>query len=225
MRFIMVFFSLSLLLAANESTDVKLKRLVQKGKRVAALLCKSQKLPAPHGSVQELAKELLKSDACVNLDREKSEALAAYLFKGTQRKKVSRITVPNGSKCPVCGMFVYKYPKWAATMQIGAKTLYFDGVKDMLKYYFFDKDFPYDRDKIKSVTVTDYYTLEALDATKAYYVIGSNVYGPMGNELIAFKSKDEALKFKEEHRGKAVLKLSEITPQMMLSFDKEGSSD
>ena len=30
---------------------------------------------------------------------------------------------------------------------------------------------------------------------KAFYVIGSNVYGPMGEELIPFKNEDEAKKF------------------------------
>ena len=40
-------------------------------------------------------------------------------------------------KCPVCGMFVYKYPDWVGQIifKDGA-TSFFDGAKDLFKYYF-----------------------------------------------------------------------------------------
>ena len=116
-------------------------------------------------------------------------------------------------------MFVYKYPKWAAHMVVNGKDFYFDGVKDMLKYYFFDKDFKYDRNKISKVEVRDYYTLESLNATKAFYVIGSKIYGPMGNELIPFKTQKEAENFINDHGGR-VIKFDQTTPQMVMGLDK-----
>jgi nitrous oxide reductase accessory protein NosL len=40
-------------------------------------------------------------------------------------------------KCPVCGMFVAKYPDWVAAFVFrDGSTVFFDGVKDMMKYYF-----------------------------------------------------------------------------------------
>ena len=38
-------------------------------------------------------------------------------------------------KCPVCGMFVYKYPDWTAQIIFSDQSqFYFDGVKDLFKY-------------------------------------------------------------------------------------------
>ena len=39
--------------------------------------------------------------------------------------------------CPVCGMFVAKYPDWVAQVRFkDEKTVFFDGAKDFFKYYF-----------------------------------------------------------------------------------------
>ena len=40
-------------------------------------------------------------------------------------------------KCPVCGMFVAKYPDFVARISFkDGSYAFFDGVKDMMKYYF-----------------------------------------------------------------------------------------
>jgi nitrous oxide reductase accessory protein NosL len=104
-------------------------------------------------------------------------------------------------------------------MSIDGKPYFFDGVKDMMKYYIFDADFPYDRKKIDSMKVSDFYTLDAIDPKKAYFVIGSNVYGPMGNELIAFGKKSDAENFMHDHKGEKILRFDEITPQIVMALD------
>ncbi|HFC03675.1 MAG TPA: nitrous oxide reductase, partial [Nitratifractor salsuginis] len=123
------------------------------------------------------------------------------------------------AKCPVCGMFVSKYPKWAAEIVVDGKTYWFDGVKDMMKFYIFDGDFPYDRSKIEKMLVTDFYTLEAIPAKEAYYVIGSRLYGPMGNELIPFKTEKEAKDFMADHGGDRIVRFDEITGKMVMGLD------
>ncbi|MGZ8226550.1 MAG: nitrous oxide reductase accessory protein NosL [Methylococcaceae bacterium] len=47
------------------------------------------------------------------------------------------ITIKKTDRCPVCGMFVYKYPRWVAQIifQDGASYFY-DGAKDMFKHIF-----------------------------------------------------------------------------------------
>ena len=116
-------------------------------------------------------------------------------------------------------MFIYTYPRWAA--QIFYKHndhihhLSFDVVKDLMKFYFdpskwgkYPANF---RQNITKIVVTDYYSQEAIDATKAYYVIGSNIYGPMGNELIPFKNYEDAKVFKKDHFGTKILQFDKIT--------------
>ena len=104
-------------------------------------------------------------------------------------------------------------------IDVASKKYYFDGVKDMMKFYIFDVDFPYDRAKIVNIEVTDFYTLKAIDAKKAFYVIGSDVYGPMGNELIPFLTKEAAQNFMTDHRGEKIILFDDITPKHVMGLD------
>ena len=133
------------------------------------------------------------------------------------------IEVAPKEKCPVCGMFVAKYPGWAARIEFTDSTsVVFDGVKDMFKYYF-DMG-RYDgakrsRDDISTIRVTDYYSVEAIDGKAAWYVGGSDVYGPMGNELIPFVTEDDAVEFHKDHRGKDIYRFEDITPGIIGDID------
>jgi len=73
----------------------------------------------------------------------------------------------------------------------------------MAQFYFADG-------KMKDAYVSDYYTLEKLDAKDAFYVHGSNVYGPMGDEFIPFKDEAKAESFLKDHAGKGVIRFDEI---------------
>ncbi len=125
-------------------------------------------------------------------------------------------------KCPVCGMFVYKYPDFIAQVVFRDRSArYFDGAKDMFKYLLALKK--YDSGKrqtdISLVYVTEYYRLRLIDARKAYYVIGSDIYGPMGRELIPFENKPEAEEFMSDHRGRAILRYEEVTAGVVRGID------
>ena len=125
-------------------------------------------------------------------------------------------------KCPVCGMFVAKYPDFAAQIVFkDSSTFFFDGIKDMFKFYF--NLARYNKSKkiadIDSIYVTDYYDLKWIDGFKAFYVEGSDVYGPMGKEIIPFESKAGAEQFMIDHIGKSLLKFDEITYDLIKSLD------
>jgi copper chaperone NosL len=125
-------------------------------------------------------------------------------------------------KCPVCGMFVYKYPDWVAQAVFRDGTrLYFDGAKDFFKFYLDPpKYLPGKvRTDIVSVWVTDYYTLESIDGFQAYYVIGSDVLGPMGRELIPLAKEAEAREFLKDHKGTQVLRFRQVTPEIVKALD------
>ena len=128
-------------------------------------------------------------------------------------------TVPEKSRCPVCGMFVAKYPDWIAQIVSGNDTFYFDGTKDMFAYFFNPRQFngPAQED-LKEIWVKDYYSLEWIDGRIAYYVVGSDVYGPMGHELIPFSSSEASEAFKADHKGKKIYRFEEITPEIIESM-------
>ena len=67
--------------------------------------------------------------------------------------------------------------------------------------------------------MTDYYSLESIEGTRAFYVIGSDVFGPMGKELIPFGKETEAREFLKDHKGKKILRFQEITPEILKTLD------
>lgn len=125
-------------------------------------------------------------------------------------------------KCPVCGMFVAKYPDFIAEIifRDGSYAV-FDGVKDMLRYFFgLDKYNPKKKcSEIDTVYVTDYYDLKLIDGHKAFYVSGSDVYGPMGRELVPFSSRSDAEEFRKDHHGKSVLEFRHISYDTVKGLD------
>jgi len=125
-------------------------------------------------------------------------------------------------KCPVCGMFVAKYPDFVAHLVFkDGSQAYFDGVKDLMKYSFdLAKYNPAKKTAdIAGISVTDYYTLKLIDGYKAYYVVGSDVFGPMGRELIPFAEEKGAKEFLRDHNGKSLLTFPEITPALIGTLD------
>jgi len=116
-------------------------------------------------------------------------------------------------KCPVCGMFVSKYPDWAAsvTFHDGSKA-WFDGAKDLFKFLADPGHFLPGRGiaDVRKVIVTDYYSLRPVDAKDAFFVVGSNVFGPMGLELVSFAKRSEADDFMRDHDGKRLLRFGDV---------------
>ena len=148
--------------------------------------------------------------------------LLLVIVQPGQAGEVQPVKLSDKDKCPVCGMFVAKYPDFLAQIVFAdGSQVWFDGVKDMMKYYF---DLPkYNpgkkADDIKAVFVADYYSLKSIDGLKALYVVGSDVYGPMGRELIPFGDEAAAKEFLADHKGQAFLTFSQITPDVIKTLD------
>ena len=204
----------------KDDTNIDKKRIsvAKKGKKIYASMCKQDKYPE-FNSVGETKQYIIDNKLCKSLKPKMLQAVAIYLYDPIlAANKAKMIKVSEDTKCPVCGMFVSKYPKWVAQIEVSQKhSHYFDGVKDMMKFYFNPSKFKHNHKKIdiSKMLVTDYYSLNAIDAKGAYYVIGSNIYGPMGEELIPFKNEKEANDFSKSHFGKKILKFEDIKEEML----------
>jgi len=125
-------------------------------------------------------------------------------------------------KCQVCGMFVAKYPDWTAAVSFkDGATLFFDGAKDLFTWYHNMKKYTPARTlaAISAIRVKDYYALKPIDARQALFVIGSDVFGPMGKELVPFEKAADAEAFLKDHRGKKILRFDEITPAILKTLE------
>jgi copper chaperone NosL len=151
--------------------------------------------------------------------------LAASLLLAGAASGGNAVQVPDpGAKdtCPVCGMFVAKYPEWIATVLYkDGHAHHFDGAKDLFKYL---ADLPrwapgHAAEDIKTIAVTEYYGLTRIDARSAWYVIGSDVLGPMGHELIPLATQADAEELLRDHQGVRILRFREVTPELLEGLD------
>ncbi len=135
------------------------------------------------------------------------------------------VTVPAptpADRCPVCGMFVAKYPHWIATVVWKDGTVaHFDGAKDLLFYLHQLPKYAAGRTTgdVVTMAVTEFYDLRRIDARQAYYVVGSDVLGPMGREFVPFASQADADEFLRDHHGMRVLRFQDITLKTVQDVD------
>ena len=152
-------------------------------------------------------------------------AVGAFIctgLTGAEAVEKAFVTPKKSDKCPVCGMFVAKYPEWVAEIVFKDGTyVVFDGAKDMFKYYLNPEKYApkKTRNDISSVYVTDYYSITNTDGMKAFYVAGSDVLGPMGHELIPFYKESDAAGFMKDHKGKKIVRFKDVDASMLRTLD------
>lgn len=115
-------------------------------------------------------------------------------------------------------MFVAKYPEWIAEIifKDGSYAV-FDGPKDMLIYY--HNLGKYNSAKktadISAIFVTEYYSTNIVPAEKVFFITGSDVNGPMGEEFIPVEKEANAKEFMKDHKGQKMLRFDEITKETL----------
>ncbi len=146
--------------------------------------------------------------------------IAVFLFVTPLNSLAEPVAEPSAKeRCPVCGMFVAKYEDWLSQVRLADNSVrFFDGVKDMLVYYHNSQYYKTQASEIVEVWIKDYYTLDWFDAKEAWYVTGSDVYGPMGHEFIPFTKEKAARNFLKDHKGKQILRFNDITDALVQSM-------
>jgi nitrous oxide reductase accessory protein NosL len=143
-------------------------------------------------------------------------------WSSTAQAETKFIKPAPKDKCPVCGMFVAKFPDFIAGIVFKDRSyVVFDGAKDMFRYYFNIAKYSPSKSiaDVEALFVTDYYSLRQVDGYKTYYVLGSDVYGPMGRELIPFEQMKDAEEFRTDHKGKKILRFSEISRNILRELE------
>ncbi len=137
-------------------------------------------------------------------------------------------SVPSDARCPVCGMYPARYPKWAAQLRYrDGAVRYFDSPVEMLAFL---ADVPrYD----KTHTLDDVRGKWLSDASgsgqwiafeSAWLVHGSTMLGPMRTpDLPAFLSEEAAQHFAKEYGGHA-MKAVDVPPDVVHSLSHQRSS-
>ncbi len=197
------------------------------GERIFRARCRADALsPAAFDSIHRLKAALLREGVCRGLDEPALQRVAHYLWHrrastGGEKTRPAGIAVPERARCPVCGMFVKPYPRWVARVRLaGGEQLYFDGAKDMFKFLLQPKRWGHPGAEVEAIQVTGYYDLRPLDGRSARYVIGSDVLGPMGHELVPLPDAERAATFMRDHGGRRNLTFDQIDLDLLEQLDR-----
>lgn len=112
-------------------------------------------------------------------------------------------------------MKVYKYPHWVSKIELAnGKKVFFISPKSMFEFYHQPGKWAYlgvkSEEDFKDILVTDYTTLKPIDARGAFFVYGSSVTSPAGDDLVPFATYEEAKAFSQKNNGHRVLGFKEI---------------
>lgn len=124
------------------------------------------------------------------------------------------------TKCLVRNFKVYKDPKWVAKIELkNGKKVFFSSPKSLIEFYhrpgkWFDVGVK-SEDDFKDILVTDFNTLKPINAKGAFYVYGSNITSPAGDDLPAFATYDAAEKYSKEHNGKRIFNFKDISDALI----------
>ena len=110
---------------------------------------------------------------------------------------------------------IYKTPKWVASIKVrSGKEIFFSSPKSMFEFYHRPGRWPeynVKTDDDMRIYVTDFFTLEKIDARSAFYVYGSTVTSRAGDDLVAFKKEKDAKIFTQKNSGKRLFLFRDIS--------------
>ena len=127
----------------------------------------------------------------------------------------SQLGYDNQTRGLVRHLLVHKYPKWAAKIELAnGKELYFCSPKSMFEFYWrpgkwYDLGVRSEAD-FKKLLVTDYQSGKPIDARGAFFVYGSRVTSPAGDDLVPLASYEAAQKFIQKNGGSRILNFSQV---------------
>lgn len=128
--------------------------------------------------------------------------------------------------CPVCQMNVKASdPATAEIFYADGTKLMFETAGDMLTFYNAPEKYDVteahkDRQNIERILMKDYNSKAGVDARQSALVYKSRINGPMGPDVFAFQSRDEARSFVEANGG-TLLTFNDLTPEMVRNLRKK----
>ncbi|MCB4748044.1 MAG: nitrous oxide reductase accessory protein NosL [Sulfurovum sp.] len=123
---------------------------------------------------------------------------------------------------------VYQIPlkedsKWQCEAILKSRQkAFFVSVKSMMQVYWHQSYFKKNSlllDDIDKLYIKDFLNGKKIEANKAFYLFGSRVVGPHGDDLIPFVSQQNAKLFKLKHGGTKILPFSRLSKGLIRYLD------
>ncbi len=152
---------------------------------------------------------------------------------------IANLTFPNGAfsngnsfgpkqieshrECPLCGMYPARYPQFSCQIVFKDGTYEpFDSAAGLLVYLFFSDKIGIIPKPVDKIYFKHYIKEEWLEADKTFFVIGSEILGPMGIEFLPVDSEKGAKEVKKQEKGEDIIHFKKINRQYMIKAAKAG---
>jgi nitrous oxide reductase accessory protein NosL len=131
-----------------------------------------------------------------------------------------RMQISPDDRCPVCGMKVVRYPKFAAAIQLhNSATFYFCSTGCMIRSWMHPAIYlDTAPTQLRQPVVQEYFTGRQVDARSIIFIFGSDVIGPMGPALVPVMDEKYLKVFKKRHGGKSQFRLNDMDDDKWLEM-------
>ncbi|MCU0444674.1 MAG: nitrous oxide reductase accessory protein NosL [Microscillaceae bacterium] len=142
----------------------------------------------------------------------------SFLAFACQSNSPEKKAIPNSTRdtkydCAHCAMPANEYPKWNVKLTTADQKLkWFCSPRCMLM------EVKHPQGKLKNfslIQLVEYYETRRIKAEDAFFVIGSKVLGPMGNDFVPVKDSASAVEFKNDHEGKQIIRFKDIDTRLI----------
>lgn len=122
---------------------------------------------------------------------------------------------PERERCPQCGMFVDMAPRWnAGLLDADGGEHVFDSPKCMMRWAAAESG-----SGSRDSWVIEYYAQERRSLGDIVFVMGSDVIGPMGADLVPVAPGERAEQFIGDHGGR-VVRPGEVDADILREVDR-----
>jgi copper chaperone NosL len=133
------------------------------------------------------------------------------------------IKIESHKKCPLCGMYPARYPKFNCQIVFNDGSYEaFDSSIGLLVYLHFPDKTGIKLKPVAGIYFKDYLKEGWLEADKAYFVTGSEIRGPMGIQFLPVDSQQAANNIKKQAHGKDVVHYKMIDRQYLVDAAEAG---
>lgn len=129
--------------------------------------------------------------------------------EGVEAQRATGSSPDVAGRCALCGMRVVRGAAFSSgATDANGRSVLFDSVKCMFRWL---ERHPDARDP----WVTEHLTRTERPAREVYFVVGSNLEGPMGADLVPVETRERAEQVRASHRGERVVAFADVTPALL----------
>ncbi len=112
-------------------------------------------------------------------------------------------------RCDNCGMRIDPHSGWrAGGVSNTGQQVAFDTPKCLFRYH-------HQHGGVGQPWAIEYYSQERRPARHLFYVLGTDLSGPMGRDLVPVEGREAALRLKRDHHGEQVLAFDEVSLEIV----------